>query len=121
MVRIFSLTGDFESLWQGANFHREGRSSVSLHDGESCVLRQTMTALLDGQTMKLEHPPHEGWILVVEGDLKIKTADPKPLSYDAPVGSLMQLPNTPLTLTAHEDSMLLLTVAMGDRPHVQPL
>jgi hypothetical protein len=117
VVRIFSVTDDFDGLWQSANTHHEGRSSVSLHDGETSVLRQTMTALLAGQAMKVEHPPHEGWIFVVEGDLEMKTAESRPLSFDVPIGSLMQLPNTPLTLTAREDSLLLLTVAMGDRPH----
>lgn len=117
MVHIFSITDDFDGLWQDANAHQEGRSSISLHNGENSVLRQTMTALLAGQAMHIKHPPHEGWILVVQGDLELKTSEARPLSFDVPTGSLLQLPNTPLTLAAQEDSLLLLTVAMGDRPH----
>jgi quercetin dioxygenase-like cupin family protein len=115
MVRIISLGDTSADLRIGAASHREGRSSVSLHDGEACVLRQTVTALLAGQSMDLERPPSEGWILVLEGELRMQINSDPTGEVSITSGSLMQLPHAPMTLTATEDSSLLLTVAMGDR------
>jgi hypothetical protein len=116
MVRLFSLIEHAGDLGMVARTHREGRSSVSLHEGESCVLRQTVTALLAGQSMELEHPPLEGWILMLEGELDVQVRDPKCDDIAFPAGYLMQIPHGSMTLTAREDSVMLLTVAMGDRP-----
>jgi quercetin dioxygenase-like cupin family protein len=116
MVRLFSLTDNAADLRFAARSHREGRSSVSLHEGEACVLRQTVTALLSGQSMEIEHPPIEGWVLVLEGELALQVNGNLTDPVDISSGSLLQLPSGSLTLTATEDSVMLLTVAMGDRP-----
>jgi len=115
-MRIFSLVEDFSELREVAQTHPEGRSSVSLHEGECCVLRQTATALLAGHSMKVARPPIEGWVLVLEGHVKFVISNPVKLHVDASKGTLMQLPLDAFSLTAIEDSLLLLTVAMGDRP-----
>jgi hypothetical protein len=115
-MRLFSLTESAAELSIVARTHREGRSSVSLHDGESSVLRQTLMVLLAGQSMELEHPPVEGWILILEGELHLRFASHPNNDVDVPAGSLTQLPHESTTVTALEDSVILLTVAMGDRP-----
>ena len=66
--------------------------------------------------MKVERPPIEGWILILEGKVELLVSDPQKLHIDAPSGVFMQLPREAFVLTAHEDSLLLLTVAVGDRP-----
>jgi hypothetical protein len=116
MVRLFSIAENSIDLRDAAREHREGRSSVSLHEGEACVLRQTVTALLAGQSMELEHPPVEGWILVLEGLLDLWITGDLNGGVAMPTGSLLQLPQGSMSLIASEDSVMLLTVAMGDRP-----
>jgi hypothetical protein len=66
--------------------------------------------------MKVARPPIEGWVLVLEGHVNLVVSDPRELHVDASKGTLMQLPLDAFSLTAIEDSFLLLTVAMGDRP-----
>ena len=116
MVRLFLLTETAADLSVVARTHREGRSSVSLHEGESCVLRQTLMVLLEGQSMELEHPPVEGWILILEGELRLQFDGQPNEDVDVLAGSLIQLPHESTTVTASGDSVILLTVAMGDRP-----
>jgi hypothetical protein len=116
MVRLFSIAENSIDLREAAREHREGRSSISLHEGESCVLRQTVTALLAGQSMELEQPPVEGWILVLEGQLDLLITGDTNGGVAMPAGSLLQLPQNSMSLIANEDSVMLLTVAMGDRP-----
>ncbi len=116
MVKVFSMKENIADLLVAARAHREGRSSVSLHDGEACVLRQTVTALQAGKSMEIEHPPLEGWILVLEGELNLRITSDPDTEIQLPAYSLTQLPQGPITLTANVDSGMLLTVAMGDRP-----
>lgn len=103
-------------LLVAAHAYREGRSSVSLHEGEASVLRQTVTALLAGKSMEIEHPPLEGWVLVVTGELNLRVNSNPDTEIRLPTHSLIQMPQAPITLTANVDSGMLLTVAMGDRP-----
>jgi len=116
MVNVFSMTKSVADLHASARGHHEGRSSVSLHEGETCVLRQTVTALQAGKSMEIEHPPIEGWILVLQGEVNLRITRYLDEGIQLAAGSLVQLPHWPLTLTASVDSGMLLTVAMGDRP-----
>jgi quercetin dioxygenase-like cupin family protein len=115
-MRLFSIKEQAADLRAEAALHREGRSSVSLHEGEACVLRQTVTALIAGHSMEIEHPPIEGWILVLEGNLELQVKDQLDNESFVPAGTLFQLPHGSMTLIAIEDTVMLLTVAMGDRP-----
>jgi hypothetical protein len=110
----FALSDVAEGRLELARASTEGRSSLSLHDGEACVLRQTVTALVGGQRMVVEHPPDEGWILILGGSVTITT----PGGHDiaAGVNDLIRLPREPLIVLADQDSIMLLTVAKGDRP-----
>jgi hypothetical protein len=65
--------------------------------------------------MDLERPPSEGWVLLLEGELRMQINSDPAGEVSIPSGSLMQLPHAAMTLTATKDSSLLLTVAMGDR------
>ncbi len=102
-----------DKLFATARGSTDGRSSVSLHSGEAAVLRQTLVAVLAGRTMTMEHPPHEGSILVVAGRL---TVDGGGETIEVAIDDLLILPAKTLVITAVEDTVLLLTVAMGSRP-----
>ncbi len=114
--RIFSLTQLSDGRLEIARASTDRRSSVSLHQGEACVLRQTVTALLAGQRMDLEHPPDEAWILVIVGRISLHNLVEGSTVHGIPVGDLVQLPHGPHALLADEDSAVLLTVAKGSRP-----
>jgi quercetin dioxygenase-like cupin family protein len=119
MAEFFSMKEAFADQLVAARKHREGRSSVSLHEGEASVLRQTVTALQAGKSMEIEHPPLEGWILVLEGELSLRINGDRGQGTQLPTGSLIQLPHEPMTLSANVDSGILLTsqwaTAPGDR------
>lgn len=113
MRTAIDLTEVAERLLETASESTDGRSSVSLHAGESAVLRQTLVGILAGQTMTMGHPPDEGSILVVDGRIMVEDAE-RMIELD--MDELLILPATTLVVTAVEDSALLLTVAMGSRP-----
>ena len=119
MSRMFSLVEAAVERLDEARDSRDGRSSMSLHEGEPCVLRLTVTGLVAGERLSLERPPHEGWILVVEGSITLHSKESDG-SESACAGDLIQLPLEAHTVTANQDSALLLTVAMGERPLKEP-
>lgn len=92
----------------------EGRSAMSLHEGEVSVLRQTVTALLAGRSMVVEHPPDEAWILVLSGRIAVSTDEAPPVS--ATGTDLVRLPRTSHVVLAEDDTVMLLAVAKGERP-----
>jgi quercetin dioxygenase-like cupin family protein len=116
MTRHFSMANAAADRLERAQVSIDGRSAVSLHEGEPCVLRQTVTALLSGQRMEIEHPPDEAWILVLVGRMSLELVPAEHQTHPAVAGDLLQLPPVPLALVADEDSVLLLTVAKGERP-----
>jgi len=115
-TRHVSLASAAADRLERARVSIEGRSSISLHDGEPCVLRQTVVGILAGQRMEIEHPPDEGWVLVVVGCISLEVDSVESQTHPALPGDLIQLPREPVALVADEDSVLLLTVAKGDRP-----
>lgn len=92
----------------------EGRSALSLHEGEASVLRQTLTALLAGRSMVVEQPPDEAWILVLDGRITISAGGRPPSSASA--ADLVRLPRASHEVRAEEDTVMLLVVAKGERP-----
>lgn len=114
-TRLFSLREAAADLLDAARESKDGRSSVSLHQGEACVLRQTVTALVAGQRLAIEHPPEEGWVLVLFGRVTVVSGH-EDVASEVRAGDLLQLPEGPQQLTADEASVVLLMVAKGDRP-----
>lgn len=120
MTRHFSLANTAADRLESARTSSDGRSSTSLHEGEPCVLRQTVTGLLAGHHMEIEHPPDEAWVLVLVGRISVHVDAQEHQTHPSLAGDLIQLPPVPHTLLADEDSVILLTVAKGDRPtHAQ--
>lgn len=116
MTRIYPLLEICTARLAEARRSTDARSSVSLHDGHDSVLRQTVTALVAQARMEIEHPPDEAWVLVLDGRITLGTGDGRSDGQTAGPGDLIQLRPVPQTITADEDSMLLLMVAKGERP-----
>jgi hypothetical protein len=111
---IFTLRWMAQQHMRLARNSSDGRSAVSLHEGETCVLRQTLAALQRGRTMTIEHPPDEAWVLVISGHVGIDSQG-TPHTEASPL-DLIQLPRASHVITAEEDTVILLMVAKGERP-----
>jgi quercetin dioxygenase-like cupin family protein len=111
---------DPTSLADAARTHIEraraadhGRSAHTVHGGHDRALRQTVVALRAGATLR-EHPSErEATLQVIAGRIRL-TAGKQTL--EAAAFDLLTVPATAHTLSAVEDSALLLTVSvvLGD-------
>jgi quercetin dioxygenase-like cupin family protein len=86
----------------------QGRSSHTLVGGHDRVLRQTLIALKGGEKLGEHEAPGEATLLVLRGRVSLGTS-----SGEQEVGTheLAEIPMERHDLTAHEDSVVLLTVA----------
>ena len=88
----------------------QGRSSHTLVGGHDRVLRHTLIALKAGEKLAEHEAPGEATLMVLRGRVSLGTT-----SGDQEVGTheLAEIPMERHDLTAHEDSVVLLTVAMA--------
>ncbi|HZG93403.1 MAG TPA: cupin domain-containing protein [Mycobacteriales bacterium] len=95
---------------QLANAQRtpSGRSAETMYGGHERVLRQTVLALVAGQSLSEHDNPGEATICVLAGRVRITSGE---LSWAGVAGDLIVVPATPHRLHADEDSAVLLTVA----------
>lgn len=86
----------------------QGRSSHTVVGGHDRVLRQTVVALKAGEELAEHESPGEATLLVLSGRVSLGST-----SGDQEVGirELAEIPAERHNLTAHEDSVVLLTVA----------
>lgn len=85
-----------------------GRSSETVVGGHEKVLRQTMLALRAGTELKEHENPGEATVHVLRGRVTLSAGD---TSWDGRSGDLLLVPDHRHSLVAHEDSVILLTVA----------
>jgi quercetin dioxygenase-like cupin family protein len=86
----------------------QGRSSHTLVGGHDRVLRQTIVALKGGERLAEHEAPGEATLLVLRGRVSLGTS-----GGQQTVGAheLAEIPMERHDLEAHEDSVVLLTVA----------
>jgi quercetin dioxygenase-like cupin family protein len=85
-----------------------GRSARTVYGGHDRVLRQTVLALVAGQSLSEHENPGEATIYVLSGRVRITWGE---TSWAGVTGDLIVVPATPHRLHADEDSAVLLTVA----------
>lgn len=86
----------------------QGRSSHTLVGGHDRVLRQTVVALKGGERLAEHEAPGEATLLVLRGRVSLGTSsDRRTVAAD----ELIEIPLERHDLEAHEDSVVLLTVA----------
>jgi quercetin dioxygenase-like cupin family protein len=93
---------------QEASASSSGRSSETLVGGHEKVLRQTLLALRAGSDLKEHENPGEATVQVLRGRVTLTASD---VSWDGRSGDLLLIPDGRHSLHAHEDSVILLTVA----------
>ena len=102
-----SLTALVRHELEHARTASSGRSSKTVFGGHEKVLRQTVIALREGSRLDEHTSPGEATIHVLHGRVVMDSGGN---SWSAWVGDLLIVPEGNLTLTALEDSAVLLTV-----------
>jgi quercetin dioxygenase-like cupin family protein len=88
-----------------------GRASRTIYGGHDQRLRQTVIALVSGAALAEHTSPPEASILVLVGEVLLKTAT---ASWQLKVGDFLDLPAAAHSVTAVSDSAFLLTVSNGN-------
>lgn len=95
-----------------------GRSAETVYGGHEHTLRQTLVALRSGSVMDDFRSPGEGTVLVLRGRVRLTAgSDDDSDTWEGRDADLLTLPASRqehLTLTAVEESTILLTVAIAE-------
>jgi quercetin dioxygenase-like cupin family protein len=100
-----------------------GRSAHTVYGGSQRTLRQTLLALTAGSALEEHDSPGEATLIVLRGRVRLTGPDSGPdtrpdsgpdTGCDAEAGDHLVIPPTRHSLSALEDSVVLLTVA---KPH----
>lgn len=86
-----------------------GRSAHTVYGGHDRGLRQTLIALRAGSALDEHESPGEATLQVLHGRVTLVAGG---IRTDGSVGDLLVIPNRRHALEAHENSAVLLTVAL---------
>ncbi len=107
-MRKFSLDALAREQLEDARQASNGRASRTVFGGHEHVLRQTVIALLAGQSLGEHSNTGESTVHVLRGRVRLHSgAD----AWDGRTGDMLLVPTAPHSLTATEDAAVLLTVA----------
>lgn len=84
-----------------------GRSAKTVYGGHEHALRQTVIAMRAGETLAEHENPGEATVLVLHGRIILTAGE---VSWSGWTGDLIIVPDAPHSLTATDDSSILLTV-----------
>lgn len=107
-MQKMSLTALSRGQLERARTATSGRSAHTVHGGHEHTLRQTMIALVAGRSLDEHENPGEATIHVLVGRVVLRAGED---SWEGSPGDLLTVPAARHSLTAVEDSTVLLTVA----------
>ncbi|MET4705227.1 quercetin dioxygenase-like cupin family protein [Frigoribacterium sp. UYMn621] len=84
-----------------------GRSAKTVYGGHEHVLRQTLISLRAGEALAEHNNPGEATVQVLHGRVVLAAGEE---SWSGWTGDLIIVPDAPHSVTAVEDSSILLTV-----------
>lgn len=108
-MNTWSLTALADEHLAVARATRNGRSAHTVHGGHEHALRQTLIALAAGSGLAEHNSPGEATLQVLRGRVRLATVAE---AREAGTGDLLVIPDERHTLTALDDSAVLLTVAL---------
>jgi quercetin dioxygenase-like cupin family protein len=103
-----SLTALVRNQLDQARGASSGRSAHTLYGGHEHVLRQTLIALVAGQTLDEHENPGEATVHVLHGRVRLMASD---TSWEGSIGDLLVVPAARHSLEAVDDAAVLLTIA----------
>ncbi len=103
-----SLTAQTREQLETARRSSSGRSAKTVYGGHEHTLRQTLIALVGGQSLSEHENPGEATVHVLHGRVRLAAGN---VSWDGAPGDLLLVPDSMHSLEALEDSAVLLTVA----------
>ena len=108
-MKKFSLTALARDQLDRAGVESSGRSATTVVGGHECVLRQTVIALREGQSLDdHDNSADDSTLYVLSGRVKLTSGED---SWIGRAGDLLVVPAAVHGVSALEDSTLLLTVA----------
>jgi quercetin dioxygenase-like cupin family protein len=92
-----------------------GRSATTVHGGREHRLRQTMIAMVAGQSLGEHSSPGEATLQTLRGRIVLRTVNESSgdASYELGPGDFITIPNVRHSVDAIEDAVFLLTVDTG--------
>ncbi len=102
-----SLTALARQQLELAGTASSGRSASTVYGGHEHLLRQTVIALADGQSLGEHENPGEATVQVLQGRVRLTAGE---TCWDGSAGDLLIVPDAPHTLQALQDAVVLLTV-----------
>ena len=111
-MQPISLTTLADQQLNAARQAASGRSAHTIHGGHQQVLRQTLLALAAGRGLDEHEGPGEATLQVLSGHVRLATTTQ---SWEGTTGDYLVLPTQRHTLTALEDAVVILTVAVHSR------
>lgn len=103
-----SLVATARELTKKAESSGNGRAAETVYGGHEHVLRQTVIALKQGQTLAEHENPGEATVHVLTGRVRLISAR---TDWEGRAGDLIAVPDERHSLEAMETSAVLLTVA----------
>ena len=108
MMQKLSLEALAREQLEAARRAGAGRAADTVFGGHEHVMRQTLIALLRGRSLAEHVNPGEATVHVLRGRVRLTAGT---ASWEGRQGDLIVVPDSPHSLEALEDSVVLLTVA----------
>ncbi|MGE2733269.1 cupin domain-containing protein [Mycolicibacterium vaccae] len=109
---VISLNELADTHLEQARNANSGRSGHTVYGGHEHALRQTLLALAAGHGLDEHESPGEATLQVLRGRVRLQTQDD---SAELSAGEYVLIPLERHSLATLEDSVILLTVAVGTR------
>lgn len=90
-----------------------GRAAKTIHGGAEHSLRQTVIAITEGHGLAAHESPGEATLHVLQGSVILSTPGDDEPDWTGQAGDFTIIPNARHALDVAEDSVVLLTVAVG--------